>query len=266
MKCCNCHSLGHHRQNRPSPKPPHVRHDDTTSGQFGYMLAQANNKTGINANWILLDSQSTISVFKNASMLKNTCPSAQPFCAFTNGGYQDSHMISNFPTLGPVWYNPKSMTNILALAHVQKVCRITMDTSVEAASIDHHKDGTKIKFQEHSTGLYVYNPNDTNSTVVGYTMVSIVANQKHYFSRQEIKAADAAWEPYRKIGRPSAAEFQHEYCSCWLPCWRGWTVHPYHQAATPFLHPRAPISSHAKIDGTTHGCWCRSMPQSFPLG
>jgi hypothetical protein len=153
VKCWNRRSLGHHRQNCPSPQPPHVRHGDATSGRFGYILTQANKKTGINAKWILLDSQSTISVSKNASMLTNICPSGQTIRAFTNGRYQDSHITGDFPNLGPVWYNSKSMANILALAHVQKVCCIAMDTSVEVAIIVHCKDGTTMKSQEHTTGL-----------------------------------------------------------------------------------------------------------------
>jgi hypothetical protein len=39
-------------------------------------------------------------------------------------------------------------------------------------------------------------------------MVSTVASQKAMFSQREIKAADAARELYRKIGRPAESEFQ----------------------------------------------------------
>jgi hypothetical protein len=43
------------------------------------------------------------------------------------------------------------------MAAVRKVCRITMDTSVDAAMNVHRKDGTIMKFKEYKSGLYYYN-------------------------------------------------------------------------------------------------------------
>jgi hypothetical protein len=172
------------------------------------MLAQAGD-TGIDPDWILLDSQSTISVFKNASMLSNIRRSNHVLRALTNGGHQDSDMIGDFPNLGAVWYNPESIANILSLADVRKVCRVTMDSCTEPAMLVHRLDGTVMKFTEHPSGLYVFKPqNVTNTTVNEYTMLSTVAQQKKMFSRREIQGADAARDLYRKIGRPDEAEFQ----------------------------------------------------------
>jgi hypothetical protein len=176
--------------------------------QYAFVLAQSNTAAhGIDPTWILLDSQSTISVFQNADFLTNIRRSEHVLRALTNGGHQDSHMIGDFPNLGPVWYNQASIANILSLAEVRKVCRVTMDTSCEPALLVHRADGTVMKFVEHDSGLYVYKFNDTNDCVTAYTMVSTVAEQKRLFSRREVKSADAARELYRKIGRPNQAEF-----------------------------------------------------------
>jgi hypothetical protein len=174
------------------------------------MLTQA-NVGGINPNWILLDSQSTISVFKNASMLTNIRRSEHVLRALTNGGHQDSNMVGDFPNLGEVWYNKHSIANILSLAHVRKVCRVTMDTAEETALFVHQLDGSIMKFVEHDSGLYIFDPNDDNESstnVSTYTMLSTVAKQKSMFSRREIEAADRARALYRMIGRPAEAEFQ----------------------------------------------------------
>ena len=158
---------------------------------------------------ILLDLQSTISVFKNAEMLSNIRRSSYVLRALTNGGYQDSNMVGDFPNLGKVWYNRESIANILSLAEVRKVCRITMDSADEPAMLVHRLDGTVMKFLEHPSGLYVFScNNDTNDSVTGYTMLSTVAEQKKLFSRREIQSANAARDLYRKIGRPAEAEFQ----------------------------------------------------------
>jgi Reverse transcriptase (RNA-dependent DNA polymerase) len=83
-----------------------------------------------------------------------------------------------------------------------------MDSHTQPALHVHRLDGTIMKFVEHPSGLYVYDPNASSATVEAYTMVSTVAEQKKFFSNREIKDADAARELYRKLGRPDEAEFQ----------------------------------------------------------
>ncbi|KAI2510045.1 Reverse transcriptase (RNA-dependent DNA polymerase) [Fragilaria crotonensis] len=211
VTCYGCGLPGHMAGECPTA--------DTTTApaitltQYAYVLAQAaqEGEHEIDPDWILLDSQSTISVFKNASMLTNIRHSGRVLRAITNGGHQDSVMVGDFPNLGEVWFNRHSIANILSLAEVRKVCRVTMDTFDEPALIVHRIDGSTMKFVEHPSGLYIYKRNSTNVPVTGYssyTMVSTVAAQKRMFSRREIRAADVARELYRKIGRPAEAEFQ----------------------------------------------------------
>jgi hypothetical protein len=196
-----CQGYGHY-----AGECPGATASGTTLTQYAFMLAQSND-SGIDPSWILLDSQSTISVFRNPNMLTNIRESERTLRAITNGGHQDSNMVGDFPNLGEVWYNNKSIANILSLADVRKVCRVTMDSDDEPALLVHRLDGSVMKFKEHESGLYVYNPNVTNKIVTGYSILSTVAEQKKLFSRREIKAADAARELYRKIGRPDETEF-----------------------------------------------------------
>lgn len=179
----------------------------TTLVQYAVMMTQADG-SGIDPNWILLDSQSTISVFKNKDMLRDVRRSPHTLRAITNGGHQDSNMIGDFPNLGPVWYNKQSIANILSLADVRKVCTVTMDTAKEPAINVQRKDGSIMSFVEHPSGLYVYDSNkQSNANVTAYTLVSTVAEHKKLFSQRQIDAADTARALYRKIGRPDEAEF-----------------------------------------------------------
>ena len=62
-------------------------HTGTTLVQYAVMLAQAEAAT-IDPNWVLLDSQSTMSVFRNKNMLSNIRQSPHVLRAITtNGGY-----------------------------------------------------------------------------------------------------------------------------------------------------------------------------------
>ena len=113
----------------------------TTLLQHGVMLAQG--ETTIDPSWVLLDSQSTISVFRNCDMvLKKIRHSARALRAVTNGGSQESKLLGDFPNLGEVWFNPDSIANILSLSAVRKICRVTMDTTAETAMIVHCLDGS----------------------------------------------------------------------------------------------------------------------------
>ena len=209
IECWQCHGFGHYQSNCPSTAGA-VTPSGTTLVQHAFMMAQASASI-IDPRWILLDSQSTISVFNNPAMLTNIRKSDHTLRALTNGGFQDSNMIGDFPNLGIVWYNPKSIANILSLADVRKVCRVTLDTSAEPVLHVHRLDGSVMSFVEHASGLYVFeSPTDkafTSKSVNAYTLVSTVAEQKKLFSRRQIEAADTARELYRKLGRPDEAEF-----------------------------------------------------------
>jgi Zinc knuckle len=205
VTCYRCNNTGHYASDCPDETASTT--GGTTLVQYGFMLAQGVSR--IDPSWILLDSQSTISVFCNPDMLRNIRPSGHVLRAVTNGGSQESTLIADFPNLGEVWFNPESIANILSLADVRKVCRVTMDSSVETAIVVHRLDGSPMRFTEHKCGLYVYDStNDSSSTVTAYTMVSTVAAQKRLFTRRDVANADAARQLYRLIGRPSEAEYQ----------------------------------------------------------
>jgi hypothetical protein len=96
VTCFHCHSLGHYANHRPSA---------VLLVQYARTLAQ-NVKSSIPSSWILLDSQSSISVFNNPYMISNIRNSPQPVCAKTNGGEQTSTHVGDFTNLGLVWYFP----------------------------------------------------------------------------------------------------------------------------------------------------------------
>jgi hypothetical protein len=119
----------------------------------------------------------------------------------TNGGTQFSSKMGTVTNFGDVWFNEDSLANILSMAAVRKVCRITMDTSIEVAMHDHRKDGTVMTFKEYKSGLYYYNadPKQSNTTNA-YLFLNTVAGNKGNYTRRKIEGADKARALYKKIG------------------------------------------------------------------
>ena len=152
VTCFNCNRTGHYSNDCPD-EPRSSSATGTTLTQVAFVLAQANTQ-GIHKDWILLDSQSTVSVFRNADMLTNIRRSPHTLRVLTNVGHQDQNLLGDFPNLGPVWYNSESLANILSLSEVSKMlCRVTMDTDTESAMCGIHRlDGSIMKFVEHASG------------------------------------------------------------------------------------------------------------------
>ncbi len=187
---------------------------ETYQSEFSFAQA-ATGQNLIPDTWLLLDSQSTVSVFKNRALLSNIRRSPRTLRVHTNGGTQISTEIGTVKNFGDVWFNTNSLANILSMADVRKICRITMDTSIEPALIVHCQNGTLMKFKEYKSGLYYLDTaasqTQSNLTRTGqdYLFLNTVAANKGTYTRREIEGADKARELYAKLGRPSQQHFEY---------------------------------------------------------
>ena len=147
----------------------------------------------INNYWLLLDSQSSISVYNNPDYMTNVQKSYLPVKAHTNGGSQESYKFGDSKYFGSVWFNPESLANILSLAQVRKYCRVTMDTEFEPAMVVHLSDGKEIKFIEYKNGLYYHDVRSgvldkylvtSRENVTDYLLMKTVEENKKLFTRK----------------------------------------------------------------------------------
>ena len=78
---------------------------------------------------ILLDSQSTVSVFCNADYVSDIKKSKHPLILQSDGCSLKLNKIATFAELGcEVWYSSRAITNILSLASIQQQYQITYDS------------------------------------------------------------------------------------------------------------------------------------------
>jgi Reverse transcriptase (RNA-dependent DNA polymerase) len=195
--------------------------------QVGLCLSQVDPHfpDGIPSHFILLDSDSTISIFNNADFLTDIHDVHEPLFLETNGGGQQvSTQMGNLAGFGPVWYNPDSIANVLSLAEVRRIRRVTMDTAQSPAFIVHRPAGKDpLIFSEHASGLYLLDASlpdhvpvmpppapasdATQSTVLGHSYLQTVADNKALFTARQIAGADAARHLYRLLGRPGPSRF-----------------------------------------------------------
>jgi hypothetical protein len=225
VKCYNCNTMGHYAGSCTAPirvrgaasttgvqllqNTDENEGDSDEDGQFCFHLDDETPE--ISRTWILLDSESTVSIFNNKKLLKNIrhCGNEQGLRIYSNGGHQDTHMVGDLPGFGQVWYNQESLANILSLAEVRKVCRVTMDTREAAEIIVYKHNGDKIRFIESGKGLYYFDTANSkvSTTSTDYSFINSVVENKAKYTTRQVNDADLAKRVYSLIGRPSHAAF-----------------------------------------------------------
>jgi hypothetical protein len=225
IKCFNCYKKGHYASSCPDAEGVQLLQmaninidngDDTYESALSFLnvghqpeeclfTQSATGHNLIPPTWILLDSQSTVSVFNNRHLLSDIQTSPRTLRVHTNRGTRLSTQMGHVQNFGHVWFNPNSLANILSMAEVRKVCRITMDTSVEPAMSVHPRDGSIMKFNEYKSGLYYFDtaapktPNSTSFNVNAYLFLNTVEQTKQAYTRRKIEGADRARELYKEI-------------------------------------------------------------------
>ena len=120
--------------------------------QYNVVL-NTDEKPLIPANWILLDSQSTVDVFSNQALLQDIKTTSNTLRIRSTGGVSVTNQQGTLPGYGTVWYFADGIANILSLSRVQKRYRVTYDSGAGNQFTVHKPDGSVRVFRQSKGGL-----------------------------------------------------------------------------------------------------------------
>jgi hypothetical protein len=93
-------------------------------------------------------------------------------------------MVGDLPGYGTVWYDPKSITNILSLKRVTDKYHVAFDSRNGGSFVVTKPDGSVFEFQQSPGGLYYL---DTEKK--GTTLINTVAENKGSYTNEDYAKA-----------------------------------------------------------------------------
>jgi len=199
-----------HQSNRSQSQATSTASTATSSVMSAWSGANVQFYQSINMkNIILLDNQSTVSLFCNKNLVEKVRKVDEQLELATNGGQLRTNLKATVPGYGEVWFHPKAITNIFSFAEMEDKHDITYNSKSEHAFIVHLPD-KKVKFKRSSNGLYYYNPPYSTKQQTCATNIPIdsVEENMKMFTNRQVERAKLTRKIYHTLGTPSVHDFK----------------------------------------------------------
>ena len=219
IKCYNCENFGHYASNCPEPS----RRTGYSSVHVGFiLLQQTQDQATIPHNWVLLDSCSTDSVFRDQTIISDLrkCFPNDELKMHTNGGSITYKHIGTFKHLPlQVYHNNDSIANILSLTDVMNIPGLTVRIKKDPVpSFVLKYQGNEVLFTSAGGGLFHCTIDDLSSlstrrtssqqtnkqsTAEPATVFTTVRDNEASLSKRELEGVKAVRDLQRVLLWPS---------------------------------------------------------------
>ena len=132
---------------------------DTKAKDYFFFSQIIQNFRDILNTWLLLDSESSINIISNSSIVTNIQRSPNTIILHCNTGSRQVECTTDLNGYARVWYGYKAIANIPSLSHSTREYRVAFD-SIEVNCFRLMLPGREVVFNVSDNGLYFHDTVD----------------------------------------------------------------------------------------------------------